>query len=76
VKVAEGRKTVLVRNSGATNEVYLGPSDVTSATGFSLAAATSVGRPLELREDDALYAICASGESTTVSVLEFGARSS
>ena len=62
-----GRR-VWIRNAGA-NEVYLGPANVTSATGFELAAGASLPHPLELGPDDDLFGICAAAETTTLHVL-------
>lgn len=63
-----GGRRVWIRNAGA-NEVYLGPADVTAASGFELAAATSLPAPIDLGPDDDLYAICAAAETTTLHVL-------
>jgi hypothetical protein len=61
----------LIRNAG-TDEVYLGGSNVTSATGFQLAAATTLP-PIPLSSGAEIYAICATGETATVHVLTIGA---
>lgn len=49
---------VAVHNKGAAS-VYLGPSGVTTATGFELAVGETYGGVLA--PDDTLYGICASG---------------
>ena len=59
---------VVIRNSG-TNTVYLGPSNVTAATGLPLAANATLG-PIELKNNEVLYAICAAAESATVKTMQ------
>lgn len=54
-------------NVGATNEVYLGSSSVTSSNGVPVAA--NGVYECSLDAGDVLYAICAAAESTTVAVL-------
>lgn len=46
---------VFLRNTDATNSVFLGNSQVTAATGYELKAGQTIG-PLSIgEEDDALY---------------------
>lgn len=61
-------QSILVRNKG-TVSVYIGPSNVTTATGFELAVGESAS--FEASVGDALYGIAASG-GQTVHVLETG----
>lgn len=50
---------IFIRNTDATNSVFLGGSGVTTATGFELKAGQQIG-PLSLNSGDAkLYAIAA-----------------
>ena len=58
--------SILVRNRGAAS-VFLGASDVTTATGYELLADESLA--LDLNED--VYGICASG-TVACHVLETG----
>ena len=53
--------TILVKVPTGGTEVFVGGSDVTAATGFSVAAGEVL--PLDLRKQDRLYAITASGSS-------------
>lgn len=62
-----GLTPVTIYNAG-TDEVYLGGSDVTSATGLPVVAGQSFSYDLGARDE--LYAICASGETATVRVLK------
>jgi hypothetical protein len=64
-----GASAALVNTGTAT--VYLGPAGVTAANGFPWT--TSIG-PLsfDLDAGEVLYGICASGQSSTVAVLETG----
>lgn len=55
--------------SGAAAAVFVGKSDVTTATGFSVAVGESVA--LDLQPGEALYGIVASG-TVTVHVLRSG----
>jgi hypothetical protein len=59
---------VVIRNQG-TNTVYLGPSNVTAATGLPLAANATLG-PIEIKNNESLFAICAATESATVKTLQ------
>lgn len=54
-------------NSGA-NPIQLGPSSITGATGFTLAAGVTI--PLRISGDDVLYAVSALG--STLQVLAVG----
>jgi hypothetical protein len=62
------RRTLVVRNPAAAQTIYLGGSGVTSALGFPLAGGETV--TLSLGENDRVWGICATGESTTVRLLE------
>lgn len=67
----ERNASMLVRNRG-TAAVYLGASDVTTATGFQLDAGEAVAVDLST-VDNGLYAIAASG-THTCHVLQSGGR--
>lgn len=58
---------IVVKNTDATNPVYLGGSAVTSGTGYQLAAGESLG--LSLAWAERLYAR-ATGGAVTVTVLQ------
>ena len=60
----------LFRNKHATASVFLGPSTVTTANGFELAAGEAVS--VDLRGGEILYGIVATG-TATVHVLRAGA---
>lgn len=59
--------TITVKNTDATNPVYLGPTGVTSATGYQLAAGEALSVDLAIGEK--LFAR-ATGGSVVVGVLE------
>lgn len=63
-----GGESVLVKNTDATNPVYLGASGVTTGTGYKLAAGEAVSFDLDMGE--ALYAV--SGGSVVVGVVRTG----
>lgn len=56
-----GGRSIVVRHRG-TNPVYLGPSGVTTATGFQLNAGDAV--QFDLSGGDSLFGIVASGSET------------
>lgn len=60
---------ILIKNQG-TIAVYVGPSGLTTSTGFKLDAGESLSLD-SVRGDDALYGITGSS-STTVHVLQAG----
>lgn len=60
--------SILIKNTGA-GSIYLGPSDVTSATGYELLTLMAVSIDLW---SEAVYAISASG-SNVAAVLRTGA---
>ncbi len=63
---------VYVTNGDAA-AVFLGASNVTTATGYSLAAGASLPWPVDLSAGEALYAISAAGTSAgAVKVLRTG----
>lgn len=62
---------IYLRNSGA-QVVYIGASNVTDTTGFPIPATTTLAFDLDLAQSEALYAVCAAGESSTLKVLETG----
>lgn len=60
--------SLLVRNRGAAS-IFLGASDVTTATGYEVLADESL--PVDIDAGEDLYAICASG-TVACHVLEVG----
>ncbi len=67
---AGDRTTVSLNNAAAGGTVYLGPDNtVTTSTGFPLAA----GETIQWPSQGAIYGICATAGSTTVTVIEFTA---
>lgn len=61
---------LVVRNTGGTNTIYIGDASVSSTSGLPLKAA--LGDPplvLDLDSGDVLYAACASGLNSTLSVV-------
>ena len=72
---AKGKIKIYVANNGA-NDVYLGSSDVLSTDGYLLVKA--VGQTIGYRQEfeifsgESLYAICASGLTSTVAVIVTG----
>jgi len=61
-----GRQSILVKNTGSA-DIYLGPSGVTTANGYPLAAGAEVS--IDLGEKVVLYGIVASG-TETVRIIE------
>ena len=59
---------VTLRNFGEAT-CYVGPAGVTTATGFPLAVNATLAN-IELKNNEVLYAICPTGESTTVKALQ------
>lgn len=62
--------SVTVKNTHATDALVLGDSDVTAATGFSLAAGATV--TLELAGGEQVYAIRGAAADITAHVLRTG----
>ena len=60
---------LLVRNRDASASVYIGASNVTTATGYELLAGESL--PVDLDPGEDIYAICAAS-TVTCHVLEVG----
>ena len=60
---------VLIKNQGSV-AAYIGPSGLTSSTGFKLDAGEALSLD-SIRSDDAMYGITASS-STTIHVLQAG----
>jgi hypothetical protein len=65
---ASGSRFTLV-NTGAKT-VFIGPSDVSSSTGFAVAAAGTFNDLLDQGEE--VYAICGGTDTSTVDVWEGG----
>lgn len=63
----DGRRKVVIQNLGA-NEVYLGGSAVADTNGIVLLRRTSI--ELEIGEHVDLFAVCASGETASLRLLE------
>jgi len=51
------------------HEVYLGGATVTAATGYALLSGKTLEN-IELKNNEVLYGICATGESVTVHALQ------
>lgn len=65
-------QTVFITNSDAAS-IFVGPSTVTTATGYPVAAGASLPWPIALSNGDAVYAISAAGTSANaVKVLRTG----
>lgn len=62
-----GRRKVIIQNVG-NETVYLGDSGVADTTGIELKKRTNV--ELEIGEHVDIYAVCASGESSSLRILE------
>jgi hypothetical protein len=62
-----GRRKLLIQNQG-NGEVYIGQTGVTTATGVELRRRTSL--ELEIGEDVNIFAICDTGETADLRVLE------
>jgi len=62
-----GRRKMLIQNVG-NNEVYLGATGVDDTSGIILRRRTSI--ELDLGEDIALYAICETGETSELRIME------
>lgn len=70
VSDAQGRREVLVGNEGP-GDVFVGAAGVTSSTGVRLAVGQTLSYtspPEYITGDDAMYAICASGQAATLRV--------
>ena len=61
---------MVVKNTDGTDAVALGPSGLTFANGYQLAAGDTVS--LELAAGDELYGICDSAATAVVHVLKTG----
>ena len=70
-KIAKMR--VYLVNTGGTHDLFVGGSAVTSSNGYVLGKFQSTGInnrfQIDLFSGDTLFGICASGQSTTVTVL-------
>jgi len=66
--ILSNRKAISVFNMSATETVYLGNADVTTANGYPLV--TWQGLPWNLGSGAQLYGICAAGKTAEVRVLE------
>lgn len=55
---------IRIKNTHATNTLFLGPAGVTTATGYVLAVNETV--EFELRGDDALYGIAVAASTASV----------
>lgn len=62
-------ESVAVLNEGA-DTAYLGGSDVTDANGFPVPVNGQVA--FDLQQEEALYGVCATGETATLRVIEQG----
>ena len=64
----DNRKAISVRNWSDTYTIYVGGSDVTSATGFPILPKESL--PFAMSNGAQLYGICATGETAEVRTVE------
>lgn len=62
-------RTVHLRTEPSDDPVYIGPADVTSATGCPIYHDDVTPFVVRLGAQDSLYAVCATGQSATVHVL-------
>lgn len=62
---------VFLKNRDTSHSVYIGPQGVTTGTGFELKPA-DVPLVFKLENGNAIYGICAGGETARVDVLEVG----
>lgn len=68
-----GKMRVYLVNTGGTHDVFLGNASVTSSNGYVIGKFQSTGInnrfQIDLFSGDTLYGVCASGNTTTVTVL-------
>lgn len=68
--------SVYVANTGSTHDLFLGDSTVTSTNGYVIGKFQSTGInnrfQCTLFSGETLFAVCASGNTTTVSVITTG----
>ena len=64
----DNRKAISVRNFDASNKVYLGNANVTTATGYPLLPYESL--PFDMSQGAQLYGICETGQTADVRVME------
>lgn len=64
----DNRKAITVFNASNTNWLYLGNSDVTTATGYPVLPYQ--GLPFDMCAGAQLYGICETGKTATIKVLE------
>ena len=64
----DARRVIAVYNTDSTNAVYVGPSGVTSDTGYPIAAGTEKAFALAANLD--LYAIAGAGNTVNVRTME------
>lgn len=71
-----GKVRYYIANTGGTHDMFLGASNVTSSNGYVIGKFQSTGInnrfQIDLFAGEALYAVCASGNTTTVTVLNAG----
>jgi len=71
-----GKVRYYIVNSGGSHDVFIGNAAVTSSTGYILGKFQSTGInnrfQIDLFAGESLYAVCASGNTTTVTVLNAG----
>jgi hypothetical protein len=64
----DNRKAISIRNFDNTNTIYIGNSNVTTATGFPILPYESL--PFDLSNGANIYAICETGKTASVRTIE------
>lgn len=64
------KANIMIRNTGAET-VFIGPSSVTAANGFSVLSGEVIG--FEVQSGESVYGVCAAGKTTTLEVISFQA---
>lgn len=71
-----GKVRYYIVNTGGTHDMFIGAPNVTSSTGYVIGKFQSTGInnrfQIDLFAGESLYAVCASGNTTTVTVLNAG----
>ena len=60
---------VTLKNNSADKTCYIGPSNVTTSTGFALPAGASLSN-IELKNNEVLYGICGTGDEAPIAALQ------
>jgi len=71
-----GKVRYYIVNTGGTHDAFIGDSTVTSSTGYVIGKFQSTGVnnrfQIDLYAGESLFATCASGNTTTITVLNAG----